>query len=433
MKKLHILRRMVAFVLIASMVVPAVAQSGRRPVQKTGQAGSSQSSSNKSKSGQTPAEEDSKSRSDKPLADNTPVTVTDDGTIKLETSMVTIPVSVSDRDGKFMPDLKKRDFKIYENEIEQEIESFESVEVPFHVVLLIDTSNSTRFKMEEIHSAAIAFTGELRSDDEVMVISFDSEVRVQCEFTSDRGRLREAIYQTRTGGSTKLYEAVDLAVNDAFRGVTGRKAIVLFTDGVDTSSRRSSAEGTLIQVEEADVLVFPIRYDTEMDNPNGGTISNPRGIPPIFNPLFPANPRSRVPRWPWPFINHQFPGQWPQGRLPIPGTGGAGDYRKAERYLQDLADRSGGKLYYAENVYGLSRAFTQIAEELRHQYALSYYPTNGNRDGSYRKIRVRVTQTGAVVRAREGYRAVADTQAGDADSRDDRKRPVLKRRQLAEK
>ncbi|MBK6799059.1 MAG: VWA domain-containing protein [Acidobacteria bacterium] len=63
--------------------------------------------------------------------------------------------------------------------------------------------------MEEIHSTAIAFTGELRSDDEVMVISFDSDVRVQCEFTSDRGRLREAIYQTRTGGSTKLYEAVD--------------------------------------------------------------------------------------------------------------------------------------------------------------------------------------------------------------------------------
>lgn len=430
MSKPHILRRMAVIFLVAWLCLPALAQSGRRPVQRpqSGQGGAASG-----KTTQPQSEDDSRGKSDKPLADTTPTTVTDDGTIKLETSMVTIPVSVTDRDGKFIPELKKKDFKIYENEVEQEIESFESVEMPFHVVLLIDTSNSTRFKIEEIHSAAIAFTGELRRDDQVMVISFDSDVRVLCEFTSDRARLRDAIYQARTGGSTKLYEAVDLAVGEAFKGITGRKAVVLFTDGVDTTSRRSSAESTLVQVEESDVLVFPIRYDTEMDNPHGGSgpMGNPRGIPPIYTPLPIPRGRTRIPRWPWPLVNFQYPGQWPQGRLPIPGTGSAGDYRKAQQYLQDLADRSGGRLYYAENVYGLQRSFSQIAEELRHQYAISYYPTNGARDGTYRKIRVRVNQVGAVVRAREGYRATGDTQAGDQDSNGDRKRPVLKRKQLA--
>ncbi|MBK6799058.1 MAG: hypothetical protein IPG76_20325 [Acidobacteria bacterium] len=222
------------------------------------------------------------------------------------------------------------------------------------------------------------------------------------------------------------------ALNDALKGVTGRKAIVLFTDGVDTSSRRSSAEGTLIQVEEADVLVFR-------------SVTTPRwiilmagqsAIPEVYH-------RSSI-------LFHAFPaGAIHAGRglssiINFPDSGRRADFPfRVPVERASIARRSvtfrisqvaaAGKLYYAENVYGLSRAFTQIAEELRHQYALSYYPTNGNRDGSYRKIRVRVTQPGAVVRAREGYRAVADTQAGNSDSKDDRKRPVLKRRQLAEK
>jgi VWFA-related protein len=360
-------------------------------------------------------------KSDKPIVDNTPVVVDENGTIKMDTSLVTIPVSVTDRDGKFIPFLNKRNFQIFEDGVKQEIESFESVETPFHVVLVLDTSNSTKFKHEDIQDAAFAFVDQLRRDDRVMIVSFDSRVRVHCDFTDNRMTLRRAIYETHTGGSTKLYEAVDL-VADRLEEVPGRKAIVLFTDGVDTSSRRASFESTIERIEESGALAYPIKYDTEMDVRPG--MGNPRGIPPISPIPWPLpSPRGR--RWPVnPAINHQFP-QWPQGR--VPGQGGGGDdYRRGARYLQELADRSGGRIYQADTPYYLSQAFSMIAEELRHQYALSYYPTNSAKDGTYRRIKVRVDKVGAVVRAREGYRAVAETQANESSDR-----PVLRRKQLA--
>ena len=381
-----------------------LAQSGRRPQPKP----SVPTTVSPSKQ---PAAQPEEPEKEKPLADNTPVNIGDDGTIKLDTTLVTIPVSVTDRDGKFIPNLVKRDFHIHEDNIEQQIDSFQSVEVPFNVVLVLDTSNSTRFRLEDIQEAAVAFVNQLRADDRVMVVSFDSRVRTACEFTNDRARLREAIYQTRTGGSTKLYDAVDFVVGQLEK-VEGRKAIVIFTDGVDTSSGRASAASTIEQVEESGALVYPISYDTEEAVTGGrGIPGNPGGRPPILTNPWPM-PIPRVPsrrRWPLaPFINFQFPGQWPpQGRTP-PG-GSAGDYRRGARYLQELADSSGGRLYHAETIGSVSSAFTQIAEELRHQYSLSYYPTNGTRDGTFRAIKVRVNQPGYVVRARKGYKAAAQS------------------------
>src|SRR5262249_36153 len=106
--------------------------------------------------------------SNRPLADNTPVTVDENGTIKMDTALVSIPVSVVDHDGKFVPTLTKRNFRLYEDGVEQEIEAFESVETPFHLALVLDTSNSTMFRMEDIQDAALSFIRLLRRDDEVM-------------------------------------------------------------------------------------------------------------------------------------------------------------------------------------------------------------------------------------------------------------------------
>src|SRR5205085_2672001 len=107
------------------------------------------------------------------------------------------------------------------------------VEQPFTVALVIDTSGSTRFKMEEMQDAAIAFLDQLRPNDRVVVVSFDDDVRVLSEPTSDRSVLRAAIRRTRTGDGTRLYDAVDLVIRQHLSRVQGRKAIVLFTDGVD--------------------------------------------------------------------------------------------------------------------------------------------------------------------------------------------------------
>ena len=367
----------------------------------------------------------------RPLADNTPVTVDENGTIKMDTALVAIPVSVMDRDGKFVPSLNKRDFRIYEDGVEQDIESFNSVETPFHVVLVLDTSNSTIFKFNDIQDAAFAFIKQLRRDDQVMVVSFASKVRFHCDFTSDYDELRRAIDETRAGGSTKLYEAVDKVV-DRLETIQGRKAIVLFTDGVDTASRRANYRNTVEKVEESGAIVYPIKYDTENGQQGGGVYVPTTNPWPWPNPSPPPGRR----RWPFsPLAGRLSPkwqspqwrsSQWP-GRAPSSGGGTSDDYRRAARYLQDLADRSGGRLYDANTLYNISQAFSNIAEELRHQYSISYYPSNSKKDGAYRRVKVRVQEPGMIVRAREGYRAAAETQAKtDAGGTD---RPELKRKQ----
>lgn len=392
------------------------AQSGRKPAPAS------------PNQGQVPKESTERERvTTRPLADNTPVTVDETGTIKMDTALVNIPVSVVDRDGRFVPFLKKRDFRLYEDGVEQDIENLISVETPFHVALVIDTSNSTMFRLEDIQDAAYAFVKQLREDDQVMVVSFDSKVRFHCDFTSDYETLRQAINETRTGGSTKLYEAVDKVV-DRMGQIQGRKAVVLFTDGVDTASRRANYQNTINKVEESGSLFYPIRYDTE-DEQQGGAVPNANPSPwPLPNPSPSPYPPTRR-RWPFDKLAAPMFPQWPS-RVPSGGVGtSSSDYRKGARYLQELADRSGGRLYQADTLYNLSQAFSNIAEELRHQYALSYYPTNAKKDGAYRRVKVRLEKPGLIVRAREGYRAA--TEATTAGGVNQPERPEMKRKQLA--
>jgi Ca-activated chloride channel homolog len=408
-------RSLVAILLVVGFVwalsSSSSAQSGRKPAPTP----------TPQKDAQYSKDSERERVTNRPLADSTPVTVDDTGTIKMDTALVTIPASVIDRDGKFVPFLKKRDFRIYEDGVEQDIESLTSVETPFHVVLVLDTSNSTLFKLNDIQDAAFEFIKQLRRDDQVMVVSFDSKVRFHCDFTNDYDALRQAIDETRTGGSTKLYEAVDKVV-DRLGQIEGRKAIVLFTDGVDTASRRANYQNTIDKVEESGALVYPIRYDTENDQQGS---PSPSASPWPWPTPHPPNRR----RWPFDQLAAPMFPQWP-GRAPSGGGGtSSGDYRKGARYLQELADRSGGRLYQADTLYNLSQAFSNIAEELRHQYSLSYYPTNAKKDGAYRRIKVRVEKQGMIVRAREGYRAANDGQT--QSNVDQNERPELKRKQLA--
>ena len=417
-------RCFVALLLVAGFVwalnSSSSAQSGRKGLPPP-------SSQNE---GRFPKDSEKEKSSNRPLADSTPVTVDENGTIKMDTSLVTIPVSVMDRDGKFVPFLKKRDFRIYEDGVEQDIESFNSVETPFHVALVLDTSNSTLFKFDDIQDAAFAFIKQLRRDDQVMVVSFDSKVRFHCDFTNDYDELRRAIEETRINGSTKLYEAVDKLV-DRLETIQGRKAIVLFTDGVDTASRRANYRNTLDKVEESGAIVYPIKYDTERDQQGGsyGPTTNswpwPNPSPPPGRRRWPFSPLAGQLSTKWQSPQWRF-SQWP-GRAPSSGGGTSDEYRRAARYLQELADRSGGRLYDGDTLYSVSQAFSMIAEELRHQYSLSYYPANSKKDGAYRRVKVRIEKQGMIVRSREGYRAAAETQANiDAGGTD---RPELKRKQ----
>src|ERR1700752_2633391 len=159
--------------------------------------------------------------------------------IRVNTTLITIPVSVMDRDGRYVPNLLKDDFRIWEDGVEQDVAFFQSVDKPFSVVLMLDTSPSTQFRLEDIQDAAISFVNHLRSDDKVMVVSFNNEIKVLSDLTSDRFKLQRAIQRAHTGDGTRLYDAVDLVINQRLNRLDGREAMVIFTDGVDTTSKRA--------------------------------------------------------------------------------------------------------------------------------------------------------------------------------------------------
>lgn len=182
-------------------------------------------------------------------------------TLKIDTDLVTVPLIAVGRDGLYVTDLRKEEFTLSEDGVPQEIAFFGKVAAPFHVVLLIDTSSSTRDKLRLIQQAATAFVEQLQSVDRVKVISFDDKVNDLNDFTSNREVLRTAISRTRPGEGTKIYDAMDLGMG-TLRKIRGRKAIVVFTDGVDWHSDRATFEGTIRSLDEEGVVIYPIRYDT---------------------------------------------------------------------------------------------------------------------------------------------------------------------------
>ena len=183
-------------------------------------------------------------------------------TLRVNTTLVTVPVTVMDRNGKYVPNLQRRDFHVFDNGVEQRVAYFATVDQPFTVVLLIDTSGSTEFSMDEIQNAAISFVNQLKDQDRVMVMSFDDQIRVLSEPTSNRDDLTRAIRRTRNGGGTRLYDAVEVVLRQKLTSISGRKAVVLFTDGVDTTSRRASYSSTIRDAVESDGAVYSVAYNT---------------------------------------------------------------------------------------------------------------------------------------------------------------------------
>ena len=182
-------------------------------------------------------------------------------TIKIDTNLVTVPVIATDREGAYVADLAKEEFAISEDGVAQQIAFFGKVSLPFHVVLMLDTSSSTQDKLPQIQKAAYTFVQQLQPADRVKVISFDDSVRDLNEFTNDRTVLEKAIYSTRSGQGTKVYDAIELALN-TIRRIQGRKAIVLFSDGMDWHSDKATYNSTARWLDEEGVIVYPIRYDT---------------------------------------------------------------------------------------------------------------------------------------------------------------------------
>lgn len=331
----------------------------------------------------------------------------DGDVIKIDTDLVTLPVRVLDRDGRFVAGLKKGDFKVFEDKVEQEVAYFSNEQKPFTVALVLDMSYSSTFKIDEIQQAALTFVTELRSDDKVMVMSFDAEFHILCEPTNDRKIIEQAIIRTRIGSGTSLYDSVDFLINERFRKISGRKAIVLFTDGVDTTSEKSHDRDNLRDALELESLIYPIRYDTYADvrriEDGKVIISDPKikTTPPIGGGGIPTGD-----------VNNPLPIPLPTVKIgrgrptrQIPGRSGTTreEYDLAEKYLDEMALRTGGRVYQANNIGLLKRAFSRIASELREFYSLGYYPKAAKRVGKKRRIKVKVNRKKVAVRTRSSY------------------------------
>jgi VWFA-related protein len=326
----------------------------------------------------------------------------DDAVLKISTDLVSFPVSVFDRKGRYIFDLKREEFEVFEDGKPQELAFFANTEQPFTVVLMLDISLSTKFQITDIQRAAIAFVNQLRPQDKVMIVAFAEEVYVLSEFTGDREQLKRAIRTTRFKDGTSLYDAFDFAISQRLQKVTGRKAIVLFTDGVDTTSKRSYLGENLRAADELDALIFPIKYDTYADvkrMERQGTVTVPEKGPQTGGPL------------PLPQViidddDRNRPNNDPNGKQEeeskSPGTS-AKDYKVADDYLAALADRTGGRVEKADTLYDLEGAFGRIAQELRQQYSIGYYPPDIEKTGTPRKIKVKVTRPNLVVKARDTY------------------------------
>jgi Ca-activated chloride channel family protein len=382
------MRRFVIFSLcILSFSAAAAAQSGRRiTAQPTPEATISQKSTDEnagySESRPLPkrsvspfpslknaSKNESKTQTKSQTKTNEAEVLSDseDEAVTVETNLITIPVSVFDRNGLYIPSLLKDNFQIFEDGVEQQIEFFATTENPFTVVLLIDTSPSTAYKIEEIQDAAIAFVNQLKPQDSVMVIEFDANAHVLAEATTDRNLIFRGIRKADFGGGTSLYDSVDFTLNKRLNKIQGRKAIVLFTDGVDTTSTKRGYDSSLREAEEADATIFPIYYNTFADNNrrNGG----------IFSP-FPT----------------------------VMGGTTRQEYALGRAYLKDLAESTGGRVFNADDSPGgLTRTFESIAEELRRQYSIGYIPQEAGQAGQRKNIKVRVNRPNLIIRARDSY------------------------------
>lgn len=324
----------------------------------------------------------------------------EDETIKLDATLVNIPVLVSDRSGRYVPQLSEKDFLLYEDGTQQEVAFFTNEEVAFNVALVLDMSPSTADNHREIQDAALAFVRQLRPQDRVMVVSFDRSVSYLTDFTNNRRELESAIRSTYTGSGTSVYDAVYETITRRMERLEGRKAMILFSDGEDTTSNRASFDEAINVVSESDVLVYGLRY------PGGANVQ--------VNPW----PRNRNP---FPDLQLPFPFPWPRRRRggnftnfnsasqnggvnyaapPQRGRRGNGDFMEA------IATAGGGPVYDAEQISDLSRLATKIADELRHVYVVSYYPTNPLTNGGRRSIQIRIKgRSDIAVRHRRGYNA----------------------------
>ncbi|MFB3853249.1 MAG: VWA domain-containing protein [Vicinamibacterales bacterium] len=269
--------------------------------------------------------------------------------------LVSLSVTVTDREGRYVTDLTARDFQVFEDGVNQELRFFDRSNLPLALSLLLDTSASMEGKLEIAQEAAVGFARRLREEDAAQLVDFDSRVQVIQPFTNDANALERAIRSTTYGGSTSLYNAVYVALKEMRKAPAydpervRRQAIVLLSDGEDTSSL-VTFEQVLDVAKRSETAVYAIglRLPDEAESPG---------------------------------------------------------FKEADFALRELTAQTGGRVFFTPKVENLSGIYEQISDELSSQYLLGYTSTNTRRDGTWRRVVVRVARPGLTARTKQGYYA----------------------------
>lgn len=290
-----------------------------------------------------------------------------DNNIADQRELIKIPVSVFDRNGKFLPGLKKEDLKIFVDDKEQDISAFETNNEPITVILLIDISISTAYSIDLIQNYALAVVEKLRPQDNVMVAEFDTEIKTLVEPNSDREKITKGIRRIKFGGGTSLYDSVQFLFQKTISVIKGQKVLIIMTDGIDTTSQKATYETSLAEAEKYDVSTYSVYLDTFAQ-----TV------------LATSKPGTKA------SIN--------QAQLLKPS------YELGLQYLNDLGLLSGGRVVTVENLLGSEKAGSEnVVEEIKQQYYINIYQSEIGEIGQRKQIKVRVNRPNLIVRAKGSY------------------------------
>ena len=303
--------------------------------------------------------------------------VTPGDVISVNTTEVMIPVTVRDSSGRLVNELKREDFRVYENDSQQPLSDLALRQVPVDVVLMVDASSSVATNIDDFRRAAEGFAARLADDDRISLIKFDDRIELLQGWTKSRFQLQRALKRIEPGMFTRFNDALLLAAREQFGTTKSRRAVIVLTDGIDSGRGTATLEAALQELLKAQVSVYVVSNTeisrtakrSELDALMGNSDATVR-----FNQI-------RI-----------------------------GDLREglrvldlSEQMLAQLTAATGGRLYKPQSFAGLEATYAEVAEELRHQYALYYTPLNKARDGGFRRWRVEMTNPAFQSHTRVGY------------------------------
>jgi Ca-activated chloride channel family protein len=258
--------------------------------------------------------------------------------LRVDTTLVQIPVAVTDSANRFVLGLQKEDFHLFEDSVEQTVAHFSGEDAPLSVGLVFDESGSMDFKLRTSQAAVAQFLKTMNSDDEAFLVEFSDTAKLSVEFTAKTGEIQDALKNAKSGGLTAMLDGINLALHEMKKAKNSRKAIVIVSDGGDNHSQYTASQIESL-VREADVQIYAMG---------------------VFEPSLP--------------------------------TGLSAEEVSGPKLLSEISTQTGGRAFSAALMSDLPSVAARIAVELRNQYVLGYYPKNQTRDGKYRHVEVKLAQ-----------------------------------------